>query len=86
MKHPDFDQQLHTLKSTLEQSEGLEAGSRERLLKVIDQLEQELHTAELGDGGVKSQLEAHVAEFEVSHPSLARTINEFMVILGNMGV
>ena len=86
MEHPEIDQQLAALRAALEQSEGLAAESRERLLGLIEQLEAQVHSAEDSDGGLVSQLEAHVAEFEVSHPSLSGTINEVMVMLGNMGV
>jgi hypothetical protein len=85
MEHPEIDQQLAALRAALEQSEGLASGSRERLLGLIEQLEAQVHSED-DDGGLVSQLEAHVAEFEVSHPALSGTLNELMVILGNMGV
>lgn len=86
MEQQDIYQQLETLKATLAQSVGLDDSSRQRMLDLIDRLEEQVNATGGDDGGLVSQLESHVTEFEVSHPSLSGTIKDIMVMLGNMGV
>lgn len=86
MDEKDIYQHLETLKQQLDVSEGLSDEARERMLGLIDRVEEQLPSAENPEDGFAEQFEALVTEFEVTHPTLTGIVNNVLVALGNMGV
>ena len=86
MDQRDIYQQLEELRAERDVSEGLSDEARDRMLSVIDHVEQQLPAADEHQGSLSEQLESVVTEFEVTHPTLASIINNIMVTLGGMGV
>lgn len=86
MDEQDIYKQLETLKSALADSEGLAEGTREKMLGLIDRVEEQLPSAQDDSDSIAEQFESLVTEFEVSHPTLTGIVNNLMVALGNMGV
>ena len=83
-KH-DLFLQIEALRVELENSEGLSDSAREKLIGLIERLEEQLPDA-YHDEGVVEQFESWVTEFEVTHPTLTAVVNDLLVKLSNMGV
>jgi Domain of unknown function (DUF4404) len=74
--------QLEQLREELAAADSMDAARRERLLKLIEEMEAGLEE----DTGLVERMETAVAEFEVSHPTLAAVMNKVIETLGNIGV
>ena len=65
-----------------------EAGSRERLMELVNDLEQ--HTAREQEADLYDQLADRISSaierFESSHPRATAILNDIMVTLSNMGI
>lgn len=83
-KH-DLYRQIEALRAELENSEGVSEGAREKLIGLIERLEEQLPDA-YRDEGIVEQFESWVTEFEVTHPTLTGVVNDLLVKLSNMGV
>ena len=86
MDEQDIYRQLETLKAALADSDGLAEGTREKMLGLIDRVEEQLPSAQHDSDSIAEQFKSLVTEFEVSHPTLTGIVNNLMVTLGNMGV
>lgn len=86
MDEQQLYQQLEALKSELDNSPALSGETREKMLGLIDRMEEQMHSPEHDHDSVSEQFKSLVAEFEVSHPTLTRVVNNLLVTLGNMGV
>jgi hypothetical protein len=78
-------QQLESLKQELAKT-SVGDDAREKMLGLIDRIEEQMHTPGSADDGISEQFETLVTEFEVSHPTLTGIVNNLLVTLGNMGV
>lgn len=85
MDEQDLVQQLEALKQELANSQ-LPEQSREKMLGLIDRMEEQMHTPDEDNETMVDQVEALLAEFEVEHPKITGMVNNLMVTLGNMGV
>jgi hypothetical protein len=85
MDEQEIYQQLESLKQELANS-AVDEGAREKMLGLIDRIEEQMHTPGGADDGISEQFETLVTEFEVSHPTLTGIVNNLLVALGNMGV
>lgn len=86
MDEKDIYEHLEALKSELGTSDGLSELAREKMLGLIDRVEEQLPSAEDPEDNLAEQFEAILTEFEVTHPRLTGIVNNIMVTLGNMGV
>ena len=86
MDEKQLYQQLEALKQELANSSGLSAETHEKMLGLIDRMEEQMHTPEDAEDSFSEQFETLVTEFEVSHPTLTGVVNNLLVTLGNMGV
>ncbi len=85
MDEQEIYQQLESLKQELAKS-AVGEDAREKMLGLIDRIEEQMHTPDGAEDGISEQFEALVTEFEVSHPTLTGIVNNLLVTLGNMGV
>lgn len=85
MDEQQLYEQLECLKQELARS-SLGEEPREKMLGLIDRMEEQMHTPDSAQDGIAEQFEILVTEFEVSHPTLTGIINNLLVTLGNMGV
>lgn len=82
MSDQELYDQLEQLRETLESVGPMDAGKREHLLQLIDDMEARVEP----HAGLKERAEAAVADFEASHPTLAAVMNRIIETLGNIGV
>ena len=85
MDEQEIYQQLESLKQELAKS-AVSEDAREKMLGLIDRIEEQMHTPGGAEDGISEQFETLVTEFEVSHPTLTGIVNNLLVTLGNMGV
>ncbi len=85
MDEQQLVQQLELLKRELASS-NLAEQQQEKMLGLIDRMEEQMHLPEAVNDTVVDQVEALLAEFEVEHPKLTGMVNNVLVTLGNMGV
>ena len=85
MDEQEIYQQLESLKQELAKS-AVGEDAREKMLGLIDRIEEQMHTPGGAEDGISEQFETLVTEFEVSHPTLTGIVNNLLVTLGNMGV
>ncbi len=86
MDEQELYQQLESLKKELDSSNGLGPDTREKMLGLIDRMEEQMHTPGDDEDSFTEQFESLVTEFEASHPTLTGIVNNLLVTLGNMGV
>jgi hypothetical protein len=60
--------------------------ARQRLRRLIEDIERTLESPGGADSGVVAQLKRSVLRFEASHPRIAGVMNELVEQLGNMGI
>lgn len=85
MDEKEIYQQLETLKGELAET-SLGDETREKMLGLIDRIEEQMHTPAGDSEGISEQFEILVTEFELSHPKLTGVVNNLLVTLGNMGI
>jgi CRISPR/Cas system-associated endonuclease/helicase Cas3 len=85
MDEQQLVQQLELLKRELASS-NLAEQQQEKMLGLIDRMEEQMHLPEAVSDTMVDQVEALLAEFEVEHPKLTGMVNNVLVTLGNMGV
>jgi hypothetical protein len=60
--------------------------ARQRLRRLIEDIERTLESPGTADSGLVAQLKRSVLRFEASHPRIAGVMNELVEQLGNMGI
>lgn len=85
MDEQQLVRQLELLKRELASS-NLAEQQQEKMLGLIDRMEEQMHLPEAVSDTMVDQVEALLAEFEVEHPKLTGMVNNVLVTLGNMGV
>lgn len=85
MDEQQLVEQLELLKRELANS-NLAEQQHEKMLGLIDRMEEQMHTPDMENDTMVDQVEALLAEFEVEHPKLTGMFNNVLVTLGNMGV
>ncbi len=82
VKH--LDESLKKLRSEIDALETGDEDARQRLEKLIQDIENALETG--ADDNLGEQLKTSILRFEVSHPRLAAVMNDIMEKLSNMGI
>ena len=79
---------LQELEQELERAEALDAGSRERLERVVDEVRELLERTQERDEepSLLERLREATREFEEEHPALAETVGRLATALSNMGI
>ena len=89
MSRKQIEQSLEQLRAELD-ALGDESGpARERLEKLVGEIDKELEGIEAETAAHESLIERlrhHVEEFEVEHPRVTSIVNDIMVTLSNMGI
>jgi hypothetical protein len=85
MDEQQLVEQLELLKRELASS-NLAEHQQEKMLGLIDRMEEQMHMPDVVNDTMVDQVEALLAEFEVEHPKLTGMVNNVLVTLGNMGV
>jgi len=87
MSEDKLRQELEHLRSELAKLAEDDTAGRERLNKVIEQLEKRLsENEENDDDTLFEQLQESISHFEAEHPRATAVLNDIMVTLSNMGI
>ena len=83
----ELQEQLNTLREQLEQNPPLTLEERDNLQALMKQIEAqiELETA-TKDASLADGVNLAVERFEIEHPTLAGTLRNIALALGNMGI
>jgi len=83
----ELQEQLNTLREQLEQNPPMSEQERADLHQLMQQIESqiELETA-TQDSNLADDVNLAVERFELDHPSIAGTLRNIIVTLGNIGI
>jgi hypothetical protein len=83
-----LEESLNSLRSELGALDIGDAAARQRLDRLVREIEQALADPEnpAGDGTLGDQLKTTILSFEASHPRLAVVMNEVVEKLSQMGI
>ena len=83
----ELQNQLNNLREQLEQNPPLSEAEREDLHALMQQIELELELeSKTPDNNLADNVNLAVERFEVEHPTLAGTLRNIVLALGNMGI
>lgn len=87
MSEDKLRQELEHLRSEAANLDANDTAGRERLDRVIEQLEKRLSEDEENDDETLfEQLRESISHFEAEHPRATAILNDIMVTLSNMGI
>ncbi|QIB04071.1 DUF4404 family protein [Pseudomonas fluorescens] len=83
----ELQEQLNNLREQLEQNPPLSEAERADLQALMQQIELELELeSKTPDNNLADNVNLAVERFEVEHPTLAGTLRNIVLALGNMGI
>ncbi|AXP02371.1 MULTISPECIES: DUF4404 family protein [Pseudomonas] len=83
----ELQEQLNNLREQLEQNPPLSEAERYDLQALMQQIELELELeSKTPDNNLADNVNLAVERFEVEHPTLAGTLRNIVLALGNMGI
>jgi len=79
---------IERLRAEIESLEGADPATREKLRRLVEDLEGRLEHADQAPGheDLADQLRDTMLQFETSHPTLTGILNDIMIKLVNMGI
>ena len=87
MKETRLRELLRELQEELDREDTVEAGSRELLRSVMDDIEEALKRSEAAaDDSITDRLNHAVVDFEATHPKLSYTIERLIQSLADIGI
>jgi len=84
MSEEKIRQEIEELRQELELANDISPASKDKLLILVDDIEAQIELAE--DHSLAGQADEMIADFEVSHPTIAAVIKRTMETLANIGI
>jgi transcriptional antiterminator len=84
MSEEKIRQEIEELRQELESASDISLASKDKLLVLVGDIEAQLQSKE--QHSLSDQADEMIADFEVSHPTLAAVIKRTMETLANIGI
>ncbi|MFT6757337.1 MAG: transcriptional antiterminator [Chitinophagales bacterium] len=84
MSEEKIRQEIEELRQELESASDISLASKDKLLVLVGDIEAQLQSKE--QHSLADQADEMIADFEVSHPTLAAVIKRTMETLANIGI
>jgi transcriptional antiterminator len=84
MSEEKIRQEIEELRQELESASDISLASKDKLLVLVGDIEAQLQSKE--QHSLTDQADEMIADFEVSHPTLAAVIKRTMETLANIGI
>lgn len=84
MSEEKIRQEIEELRQELESASDISLASKDKLLVLVGDIEAQLQSKE--QHSLAAQADEMIADFEVSHPTLAAVIKRTMETLANIGI
>lgn len=86
MKNQQLHEDLKRLRNEVNQLAVDDVESREKLNRLIGELEAKLENPDEDDEGLMDNVKDTIKHFEAEHPRATAILNDIMVTLSNMGI
>jgi seryl-tRNA synthetase len=86
MKNKKLHDDLERLRSEISHVATSDIESREKLNRIISDLEAKLEKPDENDDGLVKDIKEAIQHFETEHPRATNILNDIMVTLSNMGI